>query len=130
MWARIASGLVAELTAIDPTDRFHPDLVWVDVTTASPAPQDGWTATETGGVWAFAAPVLPARPLPQQAAAALDASDTTMHRIGEAVALALTSWTTADVVTFVTWRRALRAIVDGSSSATTLPARPAYPAGT
>jgi hypothetical protein len=65
------------------------------------------------------------------ARAALDESDTTMHRIAEAVALGLGSWTAADVVAWVTYRRALRAIVAASTgSAGTLPAKPAWPAGT
>jgi hypothetical protein len=29
MWARIESGVVAEITALDPSGRFHPALVWV-----------------------------------------------------------------------------------------------------
>ena len=63
------------------------------------------------------------------AKAALDLSDTTMHRIVEAVSLGLTTWTTADVVAWVTYRRALRSLLT-ASSVTTLPARPAYPVGT
>jgi hypothetical protein len=30
MWARIDSGKVAELTDIDPDNRFHPSLIWVE----------------------------------------------------------------------------------------------------
>lgn len=61
----------------------------------------------------------------------LDQSDTTMHRIVEAVSLGLTSWNSADVVAWVEWRRALRAIVSGSdTTSTSIPSRPAYPAGT
>ena len=29
-WALIQAGFVVELTDIDPTDRFHPDFLWVD----------------------------------------------------------------------------------------------------
>jgi len=61
----------------------------------------------------------------------LDDSDTTMHRIGEAVALGLNSWTGTDVVAWVNYRRALRAILDGTdTSSTSIPSRPAYPSGT
>lgn len=61
----------------------------------------------------------------------LDSSDTTMHRIAEAVALGENTMTSADVVAWVNYRRALRAIVDGSDTASTsIPAKPAYPAGT
>ena len=62
------------------------------------------------------------------AQAALDLSDTTMHRIAEAVTLGLNSWTGADVVAWVTYRRELRAIA-GGAPATALPTKPAYPTG-
>lgn len=43
MWARIENEAVAEITDIDPTERFHPDLLWqacpVDV-------RPGWTVME------------------------------------------------------------------------------------
>ncbi|WP_313369160.1 hypothetical protein [Achromobacter animicus] len=29
MWARVESGVVVEVTEIDPADRFHPDLMWL-----------------------------------------------------------------------------------------------------
>ena len=61
----------------------------------------------------------------------LDASDVTMSRIAEAVALGLNGWTGSDVVAFVDYRRALRAIVSGSdTTSTSIPSRPAYPTGT
>lgn len=69
----------------------------------------------------------------KEAKAALDASDTTMHRITEAVSLGLTTLTTADVVAFMQWRRDLRSILSQSQPATTptaLPTKPAYPANT
>lgn len=68
-----------------------------------------------------------------QAQAALSISDTTMHRIGEAVALGRTTWTAADVVAFMQWRQSLRAILSQAQPATiptALPTKPAYPAGT
>ncbi len=68
-----------------------------------------------------------------QARAALSASDTTMHRIAEAVALGATTWTTANVVAFASWRKALRAILTQTQPATiptALPAMPPYPSGT
>lgn len=63
-----------------------------------------------------------------QARLLLDASDTTINRIAEAVALGLTTWTTADVVVFVNYRRALRAVLSGASNS--VPIKPPYPAGT
>jgi hypothetical protein len=60
---------------------------------------------------------------------ALDASDKTMFRISEAVTLGLTTWSTTDVVAWVTYRRALRALL-GASTVTSIPTRPAYPVGT
>ena len=60
---------------------------------------------------------------------ALDNSDTTMHRIAEGVALGLTTWTTADVASWVSYRRELRAQLHATVVGT-LAAKPAYPAGT
>ncbi len=34
MWARNDQGVCAEFTSADPTDRYHPDMVWVGVPTA------------------------------------------------------------------------------------------------
>jgi hypothetical protein len=66
-----------------------------------------------------------------QSSGLLDASDTTLHRLSEAIALGLTSWTAADVVAFVGWRRALRSIIAGTdTTSTSIPARPSYPSGT
>jgi hypothetical protein len=62
---------------------------------------------------------------------ALEKTDTTMHRIAEAVALGESTYTTADVVAFVEYRRALRAIINAKTGTPgTLPIAPAYPAGT
>lgn len=71
-----------------------------------------------------------AQGLRRPAIAALAGSDATMNRIAEAVALGLSSWTSPDVVAWVKYRRSLRGIVTGASSATALPARPAFPSGT
>lgn len=64
------------------------------------------------------------------ASLALAKSDTTMHRIAEAVATGVNSWTGADVVAWVNWRKALRSVVANPASVSALPAQPAYPAGT
>lgn len=29
MWAHVVNGLVADVTNVDPSDRYHPDLVWL-----------------------------------------------------------------------------------------------------
>ncbi|TDR82217.1 hypothetical protein [Paludibacterium purpuratum] len=68
----------------------------------------------------------------KQAKTKLDASDTTMHRVAEAVALGLTTWTAPDVVTYVEMRRKLRAILSQpkpDSIPDSLPDAP-YPANT
>jgi hypothetical protein len=96
------------------------------------------SAVEVGWLWDAVnrVPVAPpisaaAIALSAAAAAVLARTDTTMHRITEAVALGTNTWTGADVVAWVSYRRALRQIADGSdTAATTLPIRPAYPAGT
>jgi hypothetical protein len=90
----------------------------------------GHWAVSNGVLVAYTPPVVPV-PMPRQATAALSTSDTTMHRIAEAVALGLNTWAGADVVAWITYRRALRAIANGGDmTSTTLPTRPAYPAGT
>lgn len=61
----------------------------------------------------------------------LEASDTTMLRVQEAITLGLKTATDNDIVTFVTWRRALRDIISGAdTSSTSIPSRPSYPTGT
>jgi hypothetical protein len=74
-WARIDGGAVVELIGFDPTGRFNPAMIWVDITNTTPAPLSGWSATESGGVWTFAAPPAPPPPsLAQQATAAMSAA--------------------------------------------------------
>lgn len=61
-FARIYEGKVVEIFE-EPDDgftmeeRFHPDLIWTEITDLKPGPQQGWTATqnEQGG-WILAAP--------------------------------------------------------------------------
>ncbi len=67
----------------------------------------------------------------QQAKTALAATDTTMLRIADAVAVGKTTWTTEDVAAWAAYRRALREIVNGTdTTSTVLPVAPAYPANT
>ena len=66
--------------------------------------------------------------LVNQATRLLSASDNTMLRIQEAVALDLTTWVSADVIAWVNYRKALRAIIAAGGG--TLPTKPAYPANT
>ncbi|MDR3415024.1 MAG: hypothetical protein P4L83_02465 [Nevskia sp.] len=69
-FALIANGTVAQISAVEFS--VHPDFVWVDISTVSPAPQTGWSATQAGGVWSFSAPPAPsALTLAQQAEALL-----------------------------------------------------------
>jgi hypothetical protein len=64
-----------------------------------------------------------------EAFALLDKTDIVMHRVSEAVSLGLSSWTAADVVAWVNYRRALRTIVSGAIS-NSIPSVPAFPQGT
>jgi hypothetical protein len=69
--------------------------------------------------------------LQASAQSALTKTDTSMLRVQEAITLGLTTATTADVVAFVQYRKALRAIINGTdTTSTSLPAEPAYPANT
>jgi hypothetical protein len=76
-YAYINNGVVVQLftppAGVPITACFNAAMVWVDVTSVSPQPRPGWTATlGTGGTWAFAAPPAPPAPtLAQQAQAAL-----------------------------------------------------------
>jgi hypothetical protein len=88
----------------------------------------GWGISE-GALVVYAAPVAPV-PLAVQARDLLPGTDTTMHRVEEAVALGLNTWTNLDVIAWVTYRRELRAIVAGNSEDTVLPTPPPYPVGT
>lgn len=123
-YARIDGGIVAELFATDGdiTTMFHPDLFWKDVTNVSPAPQEGWSAEETDGAWSFVAQAIQEPPIDVLAREALDISDTTVLRCYEHAVGVPAEWQE--------YRSELRAIVSGSSSAETLPTRPAFPAGT
>jgi|SRR5580704_1920509 hypothetical protein len=56
-------------------------------------------------------------------------ADNTMHRIQEGVSLGFTTWTTADVVTWVNYRRSLRSLMN-ATTVQVLPIKPPYPAGT
>lgn len=64
--------------------------------------------------------------------AVLQSTDAVIPRIVEAVVLGKNSFSSADVVTFVTWRDQLRAIISAPAGDPTasLPAQPAFPAGT
>jgi hypothetical protein len=102
--------------------------VWVDVSAVTPAPQVGWSAVETGGVWAFTPPAAPAGPtIEVQAQAALDVMDAPggcairCFKAGVAFPANWQAYTTE-----------LRSIRNGTASPmpTTLPTAPAFPAGT
>jgi len=55
--------------------------------------------------------------------------DLVHKRIGEAVALGLTSWTNPDVLKWVEYQRSLRALLPANEQ-TVLPKQPPYPSGT
>jgi hypothetical protein len=81
MWALIVNGTVAEVTSINPAGRFAPDMVWAAVPSGAMVMQ-GYSATETNGVWAFAEPSAPAAPTLAQQAAALIANGLTITSAG------------------------------------------------
>lgn len=69
-WARINNGVVVELTAIDPTNRFHTNLVWAAVPTGV-TPIQGWSYA--AGTFSAPPALMAAPTLPQQAATAINA---------------------------------------------------------
>ncbi len=79
-----------------------------------------WVASGNSVLPADAAPPIP---LKQQAQTALDAADITMLRCVENSVSVPAAW--------ATYRKALRAIMNGTdTTSTALPTRPSYPAGT
>lgn len=61
-YARVAEDRVAEVftTDGDISQMFHPDLLWVDVSTYSPMPESGWRAVrQDEGDWHFSRPLVP-----------------------------------------------------------------------
>lgn len=69
----------------------------------------------------------------RQALVALSATDITVARISEAVALGHTTWNAPDVVAVMNYRRDLRAILSQPKPdviPAELPAHPGFPAGT
>jgi hypothetical protein len=128
-FAHVAGGTVIEFytpPADVPMSSIWPSsMTWVDVTSVMPVPQVGWDAVQTNGAWTFTAPAAsPGPTLAAQAQAALDRSDMTSTRCFKAGVPFPADWQTYCV--------ALRAIVGGTAGPmpTTLPAQPAYPAGT
>jgi len=65
----------------------------------------------------------------QSAISALFDTRVTLERINEGVSLGTCSFTNADVITFMTYRKALRELCT-NSTLTTLPIKPPFPAGT
>jgi len=68
-----------------------------------------------------------------QAKVALETTSATMERITEGVSLGKCAFMNADVVAYMTYRQQLRAIltqVQPSTIPSSLPTKPAYPAGT
>ncbi len=116
MHALIHAGVVVDIAAAQ--FPVHDDLSWVDISAVSPVPAHGWAYDGT----AFTVPALatPAVPLPVQAEAALTASDRTILRCYEHAVPVPAEWTA--------YRAELRAVISGAS--TTMPTRPAFPAGT
>lgn len=92
LYARVENGVVAELftppDGIDIADCFNAALVWNDITGVAPSPQPGWSATEAGGGWSYAAPVPPVPPPPS-------ADDVLAEKI--AAGIAITSTANADL---------------------------------
>lgn len=92
---------------------------------ADPRNQDyaAYLAWVASGNTALSADAPPALPLKSQAQTALDASEITMIRCVENSVTVPAAW--------ATYRKALRAILNGTdTTSTSLPTRPAYPAGT
>lgn len=126
-FALVVAGKIADIKPA--TFEVVPAWVWtVDISAVTPAPQVGWSAVETSGVWAFTAPpALPGPTIQAQAQAALDVMDAPggcAIRCFKAGVAFPSAWQT--------YTAELRTIVNGTASPmpVTLPTAPAFPAGT
>lgn len=70
IFAEIAGGAITNI-AVAASSAALPAGTWEQIDTLSPVPGIGWTATQSGGVWSFAAPAAPSLTLAQQAQALL-----------------------------------------------------------
>jgi hypothetical protein len=68
MWTLVIGGYVFQTTTENPSGRFPPDMQWI---TCPNGTLQGWTASESGGMWTFSAPPAPPGPTPAQQCAAL-----------------------------------------------------------
>ena len=88
-------------------------------------------AGKYGVVGPYVPIVITALPIKVQALNALTATDTTIQRIFQGITLGTTTAASADVIAFLNYVKALRAIVSGTDTTSiTLPTKPPYPAGT
>lgn len=87
-YALIQSGAIAEIfeTESDIASMSHPDLVWVEVSGADPAPEEGWTAEQKDGQWLLAEPVVTGPTLEQLKTAAIARRDFLLDDADEATA--------------------------------------------
>jgi hypothetical protein len=87
-YANIDEGVVQYLldTDGDITEMFHSDMIWVDVSSVSTSPAEGWTAVEADGIWTFAAPVPPVPTDADLKATAMTQRDALLSAAGEATA--------------------------------------------
>lgn len=125
-YAQIINGIVSALSAEDGSTE---NDLWVF---CSAGVAVGWQYSD----FTFTPPPVPPPPPPTglqvflaSVQAALYETDATMHRIQEAVSLGATTATTADVVAFVNYRRALRTLLT-STTVEILPIKTPYPVGT
>lgn len=136
-YARVQSGVVAEIftppNGFTLAESLVPMLAaeCVALTGITPAPQQGWTATEVNGVRSFSAPPAPPSPpgptIQAQAMAALtvmDAPGGCAIRCFKAGVPFPANWQA--------YTAALRAIVNGTASPmpTAIPVAPPFPPGT
>lgn len=124
MQALIFNGRVVQVA--DETFPVAPALTWEAVPSGTTVEvgytYDGSAFADPDALTAAQQAAAAQAQLKQQALNALSQSDVTVLRCYENAVTVPAEWTA--------YRKALRAIVDAPSSATALPAMPAYPAGT
>lgn len=80
MWARIEQNKIQEITDIDPSERFHPDIVWASLS-EDPDAAIGWSAYQQDGRWIFSAPEDPVVDLEGLARAARDRREMLLRKV-------------------------------------------------
>lgn len=122
MYKLTNGNMVIDTTYGDGKSRFVPidNKEYIEWISAGNTPEPEFTQTELDS--------MALQTFIQSVQSAIDDTDRTMIRISQGVVLGTCAFTNSDVIAFVNYIHALRALL-GSTKAVTLPSKPPYPAG-